>query len=173
MKNNLIVGEGGDCKYFLYKYWRVQLRTSWSFFKTRPFPCLKSLFPFSFLFFFWIRKVFFLARQEEEITKQKIYSGFIFPELETNDGNRKYHFVFFYPQKRLFSKIIIPKPCSKFIPKPFYVFCCLDDVSKVFCNSFFYHILLFFFLQITTYSYVIWLKFKLPICGLKFDILPT
>ena len=99
MKNNLIVGEGGDCKYFLYKYWRVQLRTSWSFFKTRPFPCLKSLFPFSFLFFFWIRKVFFLARQEEEIAKQKIYSGFIFPELETNDGNRKYHFVFFLPPK--------------------------------------------------------------------------
>ena len=107
-------------------------------FKTHPFPCLKSLLSCKAI------------KKKKLLNRKSIVVLYIFPELETNDGDRKYHFVFFYPPKRLFSKIIIPKPCSKFIPKPFYVFCCLNDVSKVFCNSFFHHhllllLLLFFF----------------------------
>ena len=145
MKNNLIVGEGGDCKYFLYKYWRVQLRTSWSFFKTRPFPCLKSLLSCK-------------AIKKKKLLNRKSIVVLFFLNWKQMMETESITLFFFTPQRGCFQKSLYPNRVLNLYPNHFMCFvasmmfqrCIVIHFSIIFFFFFF-----FFFLQITTYSYVI------------------
>ena len=99
------------------------------FFKTHPFPCLKSLLSCKAI------------KKKKLLNRKSIVVLYIFPELETNDGDRKYRFVFFTPQRGCFQKSLYPNRVLNLYPNHFMCFV----ASMMFQRCFVIHFSIIFF----------------------------
>ena len=123
---------------------RVQLRTSWSFFKTRPFPCLKSLlsfFFFVFFLFFGSEKSSFLQGKKKKLLNRKSIVVLFFLNWKQMMETESITLFFFTPKRGCFQKSLYPNRVLNLYPNHFMCFV----ASMMFQRCFVIHFSIIFF----------------------------